>query len=404
MKTPFHSLAPLSVLAGALLLSSCGGGGSSGPSTTSGGTTAGSTSGGTTAGSTSGGTTAGSTSGGTTAGSTSGGTTAGSTSGGTTAGSTSGGTTAGSTTAGTTAGGTTNGGTTAGGPGALSGQIGFVSTRDGSSDIYAMDAQGNNQRALASLNSDSEERSPSISRDGNIIVWSSNRPNKTTPNFEIYIQRPNGLGGQTIEAYTNDAGSFPPDDTEPVISPDGTKIAWTTTRGGDKNIAVMQINGDNQVVLTLANTGEDSQPAWTSDSQNIAFYSERGNTRGVYIMSASGASQRELLTSDAASGVRYLQPAYAPNGGRFAVTVESAGGSNISLRNADGSPVTDDFNAGSGFTFRTQPSFSNDGNRLIYVGSNSSMGDGQIQTANLNGSGERSLTSAGQNFDARFSN
>lgn len=363
MKIQFTFLAPLSVLAGALVLSSCGGGGNSGPSTTGGGTTAGTTAGGTTAGSTAGGTTSG-----------------------------------------TTAGGTTAGGTTAGGSGALSGQIGFVSTRNGSSDIHAMDAQGNNQRALSALNSASEERSPSISRDGNIVVWSSNRPNKTSPNFEIYIQRPDGVCGQIIEAYTNDVGSFPPDDTEPVISPDGSKIAWTTTRGGDKNIAVMNINGDNQVTLTLANAGEDSQPTWTSDSQSIAFYSERGSSRGVYLMDASGSNQRGLLVSDAASGVRYLQPTYAPSGGRFAVTIETGGGTNISLRNADGSQVTDNFNAASGFSFRSQPSFSSDGNRLIYVGSNSSVGGGQIQSANLNGSGERALTSAGQNFDARFSN
>ena len=269
-----------------------------------------------------------------------------------------------------------------------------------------MDAQGNNQRALGALNSDSEERSPSISRDGNIVVWSSNRPNRTSPNFEIYIQRPNGLGGQIIEAYTNDVGSFPPDDTEPVISPDGTKIAWTTTRGGDKNIAVMQINGDGQTTLTLANAGEDSQPTWTSDSQSIAFYSERGNTRGVYIMNANGSNPRELLTSDVASGTRYLQPAYAPSGGQFAVTVETNNGSNstISLRNADGTEATNNFNAGSGFDSRNQPSFSRDGSRLIYLGGNGGGDLGQIQTSNLNGSGERALTSTGNNFDGRFSN
>ena len=354
MKNLLPFLAPLSVLAGALVLSSCGGGGS-GPSTTSGGTTSG-----------------------------------------------------GTTSGGTTSGGTTSGGTTSGGTGSLSGQIGFVSTRGGNADIYAMDASGGNQRALSALNSSSEERSPSISRDGKIVVWSSNRPN-TAPvqNYEIWIQRPDYFGVQQIKAYTNDDNPGSPDDTEPVISPDGTKIAWTTTRYGSKNIAVMDITGDNQKDhLTDSNLGEDSQPAWTSDSQSIAFYSVRGNSRGIYIMNADGSNQRALLANDASSDVRYLQPTFAPSGGRFAVTMETGNGSGstISLRNADGSAVTNNFNAGSGFPFRSQPSFSRDGNRLIYVAGNSNDGRGQIQMSALDGSGETPLTSQGQNFDARFSN
>ena len=390
MKPSLSLLAPLSILAGALVLASCGGGGGSGPSTTSGNTTAGTTSGNTTAG-----------------------TTAGTTSGSTTSGNTTAGTTSGSTTSGTTAGNTTAGGTTSGGTGPLSGQIAFISTRgSGNGDIYAMDANGGNQRALTALNSSNEERSPSISPDGKTIIWSSNKPNKAPDlNYEIYIQRvdpSDPLQTRIIqESYTNDPFRNSPDDTEPVISPDGARIAWTTERFGSKNIAVMDIGGGNQKDrLTDTNLGEDSQPTWSSNSQQIAFYSVRGNTRGIYVMNADGSGQTPLLVSDASSDVRYSQPVYAPNGGRFAVTIETGNGSGstISLRNADGTPVANDFNAGSGFIFRSQPNFSRDGTRLIYVASNSNDGRGQIYTANLDGSGERPLTSAGQNFDARFSN
>ena len=282
----------------------------------------------------------------------------------------------------------------------LNGQIGFVSTRNGNPDIFLMDAQGNNQRPFGALNSNDEERDPSIAPNGARVVWSSNRPKASgVANFEIYSAR---ADGSNVLAYTNDDFNFAPNDTEPTISPDGTKIAWTTERGGNKNIAIMDITGANQRVIT-DNTGEDSQPAWTSDSRSIAFYSVRGNSRGVYIMNANGTGQRPLLVSDNNASERYLQPAFARNGQTLAVTIETAGASTISLRNLDGTPANTNFNAGNGFAYRSQPSFSPD-NRLIYLASNANDGRGQIQTSNLDGTGERALTSAGENFEGRFSN
>ena len=284
-------------------------------------------------------------------------------------------------------------------PVSLRGQIGFVSTRDGNPDIFLMDAQGNNQRSFSAINSGSDDNSPTLAPDGTRIVWSSNRPNQaSSANFEIYTARADGTN---ITAYTNDNGDFAPDDTEPVISPNGLKIAWTTTRGGNRNIATMDITGGNQVVLTLANEGEDSQPAWTSDSQTIAFYSERGTTRGIYLMDVSGTNQRALLTTEDNETVRYRRPAYAPNGQLFAVNFENRGTNTISLRKLDGTPATTNLAFVGGSIVRSNPSFSPNSNSLIYTGSNGA-GSEQIYTANLDGTGERPLTSAGNNFEAKF--
>ena len=286
--------------------------------------------------------------------------------------------------------------------GSLVGQIGFVSTRNGNSSIYLMDAQGTNQRPLAAVNTPSEEHSLSISRDGKTVVWSSNKPHKSDGgNFEIYIRRPNG----TITSYTNDADSFAPDDTEPVISPDGKKIAWTTTRDDSKNIAVMSITGQGQTVLTASNDGEDSQPAWTNDSKKIAFYSERDGRRGVYIMDAKGANQRALLTSNAndANAARYFAPAFSPKGQLLAISAETASGTTISLINANGTKPSTSFKPKNTLSARSNASFSPDGKHLIYTASNGA-GTQQIYSANLDGTNERALTSVGRNFEARFSN
>lgn len=280
----------------------------------------------------------------------------------------------------------------------LRGQIGFVSLREGNSDIYLVDAQGNNVRPFGAINSSSEERAPSLSRDGAFIAWSSNRPTgNATANTEIYFANADGTN---LRQYTNDMGSFPPSDESPVISPDGTKIAWTTTRGGNFNIAVMDSNGDNQVTLTGNNPGEDSQPAWTSDSQSIAFFSDRANSRGLYIMNADGTSQRPLLAG-VPGDTTFYAPKFSPNGNLLAVSVQAPGGTSISLRNPDGTPAATQFSPSGGPANRNFASFSPDGTHLIYTGFDSA-GSEQIYSANLDGSDERALTSVGRNFEAMF--
>ena len=285
-------------------------------------------------------------------------------------------------------------------PISLLGQVAFTSNRNGNPDLFAMDAQGNNQRPLSLLNTDSEERSPSVSRDGNTVVWSSNRPNTAAKdNFEIYALRPNGAGGQKIQSYTNDTGNAPPQDTEPVISPDGTKIAWTTTRGGKNNIAVMSITGDAQVVLTN-NEKDNRRPAWTSDSRSIGFYSVRGNSRGIYLMNADGSNQRPLLVNDVSAPTNYYEAAFSPDGRYLAVTIApQTGNSTISLFNADGTASATQFNLPGDSIARSQIGFSPDSQRLVY-----SLNNAGIRTAALDGSDERILTSASGNYDPTFSN
>ena len=258
---------------------------------------------------------------------------------------------------------------------------------------------GNAQRALTALNTGSEERTPSVSRDGSMIVWSSDRPGgAAATNFEIYFANTDGTN---LRQYTSDSGDFPPSDTAPVISPDQTKIAWTTTRGGNPNVAVMNIDGTNQITLTPGNPGEDSQPAWSSDSQTLAFFSSRGNAQGIYLMNSDGSNQRPLLTSVNGSTTTFGNPAFSPDGRYLAITVQTPGGTQISLRNADGTPAATTFNPPGALSVRTNASFSLDSTRLVYTGSNGA-GSEQVFSANLDGSDERALTMQGQNLEPMF--
>src|SRR5437868_4899242 len=63
-------------------------------------------------------------------------------------------------------------------------------------------------------------------------------------------------------------------DTHPTWSPDGTQIAFTSTRDGNRAIYVMNADGSGQTRLTTG-TASDAQPSWSptlaAPSKTLAF-------------------------------------------------------------------------------------------------------------------------------------
>src|SRR5690606_929736 len=64
-------------------------------------------------------------------------------------------------------------------------------------------------------------------------------------------------------------------DSEPSVSPDGTRIAFISNRdGSDGNLYVMDVNGSN--ISRLSNVFMvGGKPAWSPDGKQIAFLSYR---------------------------------------------------------------------------------------------------------------------------------
>ena len=76
----------------------------------------------------------------------------------------------------------------------------------------------------------------------------------------------------------------------PVWSPDGSKVAFISTRDGNDEIYVMRADGTEQTNLSN-NPGHDSLPAWSPDGEFIAFissWSSRSEPRTKAIYSPSG--------------------------------------------------------------------------------------------------------------------
>lgn len=93
-------------------------------------------------------------------------------------------------------------------------------------------------------------------------------------NDEIFVVN---ADGSNLVRLTNQDGF----DEDPVWSPDGSKIAFVSTRFGNWDICIMNADGSNVVRVTdhLAN---DFHPSWSPDGQKLVFQSNRDTQNVIY--------------------------------------------------------------------------------------------------------------------------
>ena len=139
-------------------------------------------------------------------------------------------------------------------------QIAFVSERDWNTEIYVMDADGNNLRNLT--NNLASDESPSWSPDGQRIAFQSDRDGGK--NSEIYVMDADGDNPHNLT--NNPAGN-----SSPSWSPDGRRIAFQSNRDGGKNpeIYVMDADGNNPRNLTN-HPAPDYQPDWFNPGYSVS--------------------------------------------------------------------------------------------------------------------------------------
>ena len=259
-------------------------------------------------------------------------------------------------------------------------QIAFSSWRDGNSEIYVMDADGNNQIRLT--NHPEADFQPSWSPDGRRIAFSSNR---NGGNEQIYVMDSNG---KNVKRLTNRAS-----DRHPAWSPDGQTIAYSGYENEEwvdedevvkVKIYLIAPDGTNRRKLAGDIPSWDKEPAWSPDSQRIAFVSWRENLwNEIYVMDADGTNRKRLthnMVSDRG-------PTWSPDGSKIAFFSVLDEDFIISVMNADGTNRKNLIEEmPDGFT-RTifSPAWSPDGRTIAYHSSIIGLNDAGIHLMTADG-------------------
>lgn len=257
--------------------------------------------------------------------------------------------------------------------------IAFTSYRDGNAEIYVMDADGRNQRRLT--REALADNSPRWTPDGRLLFRSTR---DRWANF--YLMNADGSGLKQLTASESDKG-------EPVLSPDGKWIAFVAHADrGSTDIQLVSIAGGpvSNLTAALSKNGK-SYPSWSPDSQRLMYVESGGGGLNIKVIGRDGSLPGALTDTKHTNAF----PVWSPDGKRIAFASGRAGSrletarADIHVMNADGSHVV---NLTQHPDEDNYPVWSTDSRTLYFV----SLRDGtaQIYAVDASGGQARRLTNS----------
>ena len=299
-----------------------------------------------------------------------------------------------------------------------------TSNPEGDWEIYVMNASdGRGKKNLTNSDTDVNDFYPVFSPGGKTIAYQSYGKQISNPEGDSEVYRMSALDGSAKKNLSNNGvevpGDYPVDDYGPEFSPSGDKIAYQSYGKQDSNS-----EGDSEVyrMNTLDGTGkknlsnngsgiEDSHPLYSPDGAKIAYQSygaQDSNAEGdqeIFRMNALDGTGQTNLTNNG-DGVDDLFPEFSPGGKKIAYMSEGVQHSNsegdtevYSMSALDGSAKKNLSNNGDG-VHDIVPFFSSDGQKVFYESqgaqNSNAEGDREIYRMNtLDGMGQKNLTHNG---------
>lgn len=212
----------------------------------------------------------------------------------------------------------------------------YVIDADGSSllDMYAID--GDDSNLITPADRPAFDEYPAWSPDSQKIAFSSD---VEWDKVGLIFNSCGGIGGicvmnadgTNLISIANGIG-YGGADSGANWSPDGTKIAFSSGRNGDREIFVMNSDGTNTINLTNYSGAWDNYPIWSPDGEKIAFNSYRDGNFEIYVMNADGTNVYNLTNHPASD----ITPVWSPDGTRIVFISERDGNLEIYVIDSDG--------------------------------------------------------------------
>ncbi|MBI5294044.1 MAG: TolB family protein [Chloroflexi bacterium] len=161
-------------------------------------------------------------------------------------------------------------------------------------------------------------------------------------------------------------------DITPAVSPDGSRIAFASNRGGFYDLYLLDLQSGG--IQRLTETEQfDSSPTWSPDLAWIAYTTYADGSLEVALYSLADPEQGQiLLTENAASD---HSPAWAPNGRQIVFVSDRSGDSEIWLADLD---INDDTRfrnlSNSPQSAETHPAWDAQGKRLVWASDSLDLG------------------------------
>jgi hypothetical protein len=173
----------------------------------------------------------------------------------------------------------------------------FAGPGGGPRDIYSVGPDGIGLKRLT--DTAANDYAPALSPDATKIAYSS----ASGGDYDLWIMDADGTASRRL-AYSVAYEGYP------TWSPDGSQLAFQSTRSGRENIWVVNADGTGIRRLTSTSTADDVRPAWSPDGATIAFHSNRTGNNDLWTIGANGAGLRRLTWKSGAD----QDPSWSPDG------------------------------------------------------------------------------------------
>ena len=168
----------------------------------------------------------------------------------------------------------------------------------------------------------------------------------------------------------------------PVVSPDGSSIAFMSDRGGANDLFVISTDGSDERQLTRTPETEGNL-AWTTDGKQILFSVFKDDNSRLYAIDPAGKNQREL------ANVAGRAPTLSPDGKRLVYMAGTWTATRLMVSTRDGSnarQITD----GSSIAWNNH--WSPDGKRIAFTGRDNPQSELAVFVMRPDGSSRRQVT------------
>ena len=180
----------------------------------------------------------------------------------------------------------------------------------------------------------------------------------------------------------------------PAWSPDGSRLAFVSSRSGDEEIYVARADASGVTRLTRS-AGPDLSPAWSSDGRRLAF----SRKAEIWTMSVNGSAQRPLVRK-AMVWHEHYSPTW--HGSRIVYSSNRVSNFNAELFRVPAKRLTFTKGADGVLGDDGMPDYSPDGKRIVFTSNRDRQAE--IYLMNPDGSGQKRVTSrSGDDWAPDFS-